>query len=203
MSIIAFPIRSARGEAEVLARLPLAGTELVLDVGCGTGRLTFELLQRLPRGRAIGVDLSETCSQRRDATCFPPLPPTSTSCAPTRRRCHSPDVADAIFSTATFHWVRDHDRSVRESVRRVEAGRAARRPMRRRRQPAPAARSLRPVDAGAALRALLSRLGGTLGVRRRRDDRGAAGAGRLRGRPNQRRSRRRSCSRHATRSSSS
>ena len=43
---------------EVLSRLPLAGTELVLDVGCGTGRLTFALLQRLPRGRAIGVDLS-------------------------------------------------------------------------------------------------------------------------------------------------
>jgi trans-aconitate 2-methyltransferase len=41
-----------------LARLPLDGNELVLDVGCGTGRLTEKLLDRLPHGRVVGIDLS-------------------------------------------------------------------------------------------------------------------------------------------------
>jgi len=42
----------------VLARLPLGGGECVLDVGCGTGRLTEQLLARLPLGRVIGIDQS-------------------------------------------------------------------------------------------------------------------------------------------------
>ena len=41
----------------VLARLPLTGDEVVLDVGCGTGRLTDRLAERLPRGRVAAVDL--------------------------------------------------------------------------------------------------------------------------------------------------
>ena len=44
---------------KVFTRLKLQGDELVLDAGCGTGRLTAELLKRLPEGRVIGVDHSE------------------------------------------------------------------------------------------------------------------------------------------------
>ena len=42
----------------VLARLPLAGTERVIDLGCGTGRLTERLLERLPAGYVVAADLS-------------------------------------------------------------------------------------------------------------------------------------------------
>ena len=41
---------------EVLARLELSGDETVVDAGCGSGRMTAALLERLPRGRVIGVD---------------------------------------------------------------------------------------------------------------------------------------------------
>jgi trans-aconitate methyltransferase len=42
-----------------LKHLKLPGDELVLVAGCGTGRLTAELLKRLPEGRVIAVDHSE------------------------------------------------------------------------------------------------------------------------------------------------
>src|SRR5581483_7780687 len=44
---------------KVLERLTLRGDELVIDAGCGTGRLTELLLEMLPRGRVIDVDLSQ------------------------------------------------------------------------------------------------------------------------------------------------
>src|SRR6185437_11952260 len=43
----------------VLSRLKLRGDELVLDAGCGTGRLTADLLEALPQGRVIAADLSQ------------------------------------------------------------------------------------------------------------------------------------------------
>ena len=41
---------------EVLDRLELRGDERVLDAGCGTGRVTAALLERLPRGEVVAVD---------------------------------------------------------------------------------------------------------------------------------------------------
>jgi len=106
----------------VLDRLPLRGDELVLDLGCGTGRLTALLLDRLSEGRAIGIDLSENML----ATARRELP------ARHRRRAafvHA-DVsvlpvagrADAIFSTATFHWVHDHARLFRSLFQALKPG---------------------------------------------------------------------------------
>ncbi|HSJ17631.1 MAG TPA: methyltransferase domain-containing protein, partial [Solirubrobacterales bacterium] len=45
---------------EVLARLDLRGDELVLDAGCGSGRVTALLAERVPDGRVIGIDASES-----------------------------------------------------------------------------------------------------------------------------------------------
>ena len=41
---------------EVLARLDLKGDETVLDAGCGSGRVTRLICERLPDGKVIGVD---------------------------------------------------------------------------------------------------------------------------------------------------
>src|SRR5439155_12318300 len=43
----------------VLERLRLNGDETLIDAGCGTGKLTAELLERLPRGRVLALDLSQ------------------------------------------------------------------------------------------------------------------------------------------------
>jgi trans-aconitate methyltransferase len=94
----------------VLARLPLAGTELVLDVGCGTGRLTAEMLQRLPRGHAIAVDLSENMLITAERHLVPAFSSRITFVRADAAALPFAGVADAVFSTATFHWVRNHDR---------------------------------------------------------------------------------------------
>ena len=94
----------------VLERLPLQGSEFVLDVGCGTGRLTARLLDRLPRGRVAAVDTSANMLDTA-RTYLQALSGGRVSFAQADAAA-LPFVgaADAIFSTATFHWVLDHDR---------------------------------------------------------------------------------------------
>jgi trans-aconitate 2-methyltransferase len=102
----------AWGQA-VLGRLPLRGNELVLDVGCGTGRLTELLAERLPHGRAVGIDQSANMlatartAMRASVRGRITFAQADAAALPIARR------ADAIFSTATFHWVLDHDRLFR------------------------------------------------------------------------------------------
>ena len=43
---------------EVLALLKLQGSERVLDVGCGNGKVTAEIASRVPAGTVLGVDSS-------------------------------------------------------------------------------------------------------------------------------------------------
>src|SRR5206468_9897371 len=44
--------------SRVLERLALTGDEHVLDLGCGTGRITSELAARVPRGGVVALDRS-------------------------------------------------------------------------------------------------------------------------------------------------
>ncbi len=53
--------RSSLQEAmaqEVLALLDLKGSERILDVGCGDGKITAEIASRSPKGSVVGVDPS-------------------------------------------------------------------------------------------------------------------------------------------------
>jgi trans-aconitate 2-methyltransferase len=90
---------------EVLERLPLEGSETVIDAGCGSGRVTEALIARLPRGRVVGVDASASMIDAARERLGD------------RAELHVADLvtvdlglrADAILSTATFHWIADHD----------------------------------------------------------------------------------------------
>jgi len=98
-----------RWGATVLDRLPLAGDERVLDAGCGSGRVTELLADRLPEGRVVALDGSasmvEAARERLSsfgdrieyvvADLVRPLP--------------IDGLVDAVLSTAVFHWVLDHD----------------------------------------------------------------------------------------------
>ena len=92
--------------AAVVDRLALDGAEAVLDAGAGTGRVTEMLLERLPAGRVIAVDASPSmCEHARER-----LPPErATVICADLLELELRDPVDAIVSTATFHWILDHD----------------------------------------------------------------------------------------------
>jgi trans-aconitate 2-methyltransferase len=92
---------------EVIARTPLDGDETVLDAGCGSGRVTRLLLERLPRGRVIGVDASSSMIELARAAL--PADRVSLICGDLLDLALDEPV-DVAFSNATFHWVPDHRR---------------------------------------------------------------------------------------------
>lgn len=92
----------------VLDRLELAGDEAVLDAGCGSGRVTALLLERLPRGRVIAVDSSAQMVTRARAELAGAAAEVR-HCDLVELRLAPGEHVDAIFSNAVLHWVDDHD----------------------------------------------------------------------------------------------
>ena len=92
---------------EVLERLPLEGDETVLDAGCGSGRVTQLLLDRLPNGRVFAVDGSESMVQAARENLDPER---TTAWVSDLVDLEVPEPVDAILSTAVFHWIPDHPR---------------------------------------------------------------------------------------------
>jgi trans-aconitate 2-methyltransferase len=90
----------------VIDRLALRGDETVLDAGCGSGRVTRLLLERLPQGRVIGVDTSPSMIEKaRDA-----LDDRAEFLVSDLVDLELPEPVDAVFSNATLHWILDHRR---------------------------------------------------------------------------------------------
>ena len=107
-----------RWGAGVLGRLELRGDEAAIDAGCGTGRVTELLLQKLPEGSVLAVDRSRAMVEaagRRFA-------------GDPRVRVERQDLldleveerVDLIFSTAAFHWIKDHDRLFERLARAIK-----------------------------------------------------------------------------------
>jgi trans-aconitate 2-methyltransferase len=103
-----------------LERRGLRGDEAVVDAGCGTGRVTEILLRHLPEGTVLAVDASAAMvAAARERFDGDP-----------RVRVERRDLlrleverpVDVIFSTATFHWIRDHERLFWRLARSLKPG---------------------------------------------------------------------------------
>jgi trans-aconitate 2-methyltransferase len=99
---------------DVLSRLTLAGDETVLDAGCGTGRVTEMLVEKVTEGRVVALDAAPSMiseARRRlarfgDRVLFVEAGLLDLSL----ETLGGWGPVDAVLSTATFHWVLDHDR---------------------------------------------------------------------------------------------
>lgn len=117
-----------RWGAGVLDRLPLVGNETVLDAGCGSGRVTEQLLERVPDGHVIGLDASasmlEEARRRLDgfANRVSFVQADLLELGPESLDGRAP--VDAVLSTATFHWVLDHGRLFRNLASVMRPGAA-------------------------------------------------------------------------------
>jgi trans-aconitate 2-methyltransferase len=90
---------------EVLERLQLRGDERALDAGCGSGRVTEQLIERLPRGRVLAVDGSEAMVAKAEER----LGGRADYLVSDLLELELEEPVDLVFSTATLHWVPDHD----------------------------------------------------------------------------------------------
>jgi trans-aconitate 2-methyltransferase len=90
----------------VLARVDPAPGARVLDLGCGTGRLTAELA-RAPGILVTGLDRSASMLAEAAAASLPHVMLVRGDGAALP---FLPSSFDLVFSTATFHWIADHDR---------------------------------------------------------------------------------------------
>lgn len=103
-----------------LERRPLRGNETAIDAGCGTGKITELLLRHLPDGTVVAVDASaamvEAARERFVGN--------------GRVRVEQQDLVqlqverqiDLVFSTATFHWIQDHERLFGRLARALKPG---------------------------------------------------------------------------------
>lgn len=104
---IGTPMR--RWAQAVIDDLHLRGDETVLDAGCGSGSVTFDLLERLPRGRIYAVDSSPDmiskitqAIEERGITSIIPIRASLTD-------FELPEQVDVVFSNAVLHWIPDDD----------------------------------------------------------------------------------------------
>lgn len=98
---------------EVLALLELAGSERVLDIGCGDGRITAEIAARVPHGSVVGVDRSHDMVSFASRHFGPEVRPNvrfevaDAGSLPFRKEF------DLVVSFNALHWLSEQDAPLR------------------------------------------------------------------------------------------
>lgn len=96
----------------VLAKVPVRGISVAIDAGCGTGKITRDLLNLLPDATVIAVDYSDTMLAVAERELRPEYGERVRFVQADLSELTRDEIglaADLVFSTATFHWLPDHD----------------------------------------------------------------------------------------------
>jgi trans-aconitate 2-methyltransferase len=89
---------------EIVARAAIQPGEVVLDAGCGGGRVTQQLLELTPNVIAVDADAAMVEQARSK------LPGSVPVIHQSLLDLELDQAVDVVFSCAVFHWITDHDR---------------------------------------------------------------------------------------------
>jgi trans-aconitate 2-methyltransferase len=103
---------------KLITEITFVGNESVLDLGCGDGTLTGHIAELVPDGDVLGIDASQgmidvALTRGLDNLRFRRLDINDLDFE---------DEFDVVFSNATLHWIKDHQRllrNVRRALRRA------------------------------------------------------------------------------------
>ena len=117
---IGTPMR--RWAQAVIDDLGLKGDETVLDAGCGSGSVTFDLLERLPNGRVYALDSSPEMIEQMDRKIAETDERRVTTMRADLTDFELPERVDVVFSNAVFHWIPDDDALFSAVLRATKPG---------------------------------------------------------------------------------
>ena len=107
---------------ELIEKISLNGTENVLDLGCGDGKVTAEISKLVRKGSIIGIDNSaamiKLATDRHSAAIYPNLSFKKMDAG----NLKFDDLFDLIFSNAVLHWVKDHKSVIKGMFKSLKHG---------------------------------------------------------------------------------
>ena len=92
---------------EVLTLLDLNGSERILDVGCGDGKITAEIASRAAKGSVMGVDPSRDMISFAQGHFGPTTLPNLRFAVADARHLPFKDEFDLVVSFNALHWIPD------------------------------------------------------------------------------------------------
>lgn len=105
---------------ELLSKIDIAGSERVLDIGCGDGKITASIADLVPAGAVLGIDSSEAMvSFAKEKFSAGDHPNLSFQLGDARTLDFDGEF-DLVVSFAALHWVGDHRpvlRGIRDALR--------------------------------------------------------------------------------------
>jgi trans-aconitate 2-methyltransferase len=93
---------------ELRQSLDLQGTQSILDVGCGDGKITADFAATVPQSRVVGVDSSPQMIAYAIRTYTAAQYPNLLFACTDARSLNFEHEFDLVFSNATLHWVDNH-----------------------------------------------------------------------------------------------